>query len=58
MRITKNKWKWIKFWGHRYLMVSPFNLKIRYILYHRRFFNIAEWDKYFNEEKIQRLKYI
>lgn len=49
MRITKFKWKWIKFWGHRYLMISPLNLKEQYILYHRRFFKIDEWDTYFKE---------
>ena len=31
MRITKLKWKWIKFWGHRYLMISP--LKVKYLGY-------------------------
>lgn len=50
MRITKFKWKWIKFWGHRYLAISPFNLKKQYILYHRRFFSIDDWDKFFKEE--------
>lgn len=50
MRITKLKWKWIKLWGHRYLMISPFNLKEQYIIYHRRIFNINNWDRYFKEE--------
>lgn len=58
MRVNKFKWKWIKFWGHRYLMISPSNLKIQYILYHRRIFNIDEWDKHFKEDFKQKTKYL
>lgn len=50
MKVTKSKWKWIKFWGHHYLMISP-NSKKHYILYHHRFFDIEEWNKYFREGK-------
>ncbi len=50
MKITKLKWKWIKFWGHRYLMISPLNLKEQYMIYHHRIFKISDWDKYFKED--------
>ena len=47
MKVSKLKWKWIKFWGYRYLMVSPDFSKEEYIIYHRRIFKIKDWDKYF-----------
>lgn len=57
MRISKLKlkWKWIKFWGHRYIIMSPNNVKKQLILYHRIFYDIDEWNAYFikNERGIK-----
>ena len=51
MKFSKLKWKWIKFWGHRYITMFPDKSKKEYILYHRRFYEINLWDKYFAESK-------
>lgn len=55
MRISKLKWKWIKFWGHKYIIMSPNNVKKQLILYHRIFYDIDEWNAYFikNERGIK-----
>jgi len=51
MKISKFKWMWIKFWGNHFVMVSPNNSKIVYILYHHRVFEKDLWDKHFKEVK-------
>lgn len=45
--ISKFKWNWIKFWGHYYKVVFPDFIPKKYYLYHRKFYDIDLWDKYF-----------
>lgn len=45
--MKKFKWNWIKFWGHRYIIMSPNNIKKQIVLYHRRFYDIDEWNSFF-----------
>ncbi len=45
MRITKFKWKWIKFWGRWFKFVDTDNKK-EFILYHRRIFDVNKWDEF------------
>lgn len=47
--MSKFKWKWIKFWGYRYLVISPNKADKEYILYHRRYFDKKLWDNFFEE---------
>jgi len=47
MKITKFKWNWIKFWGYRYLLISPDSSKEEIIIYHRRIFKMKDWNNYF-----------
>ena len=54
--MKKIKWQWIKFWGYRYKMVSPFSLPKYYIIYHRKIYDAELWDGYFkNIEKEKKL---
>lgn len=46
--MTKLKWLWIKFWGYRYIIISPTNRK-EYILYRHRYFDKKQWDDFFME---------
>lgn len=51
MRISKLKWKWIKFWGHSYLITFPDKFNKQIVLYHRRWFDVKQWDNFFKEAK-------
>ena len=45
------KWKWIKFWGNYFKIVSPFDTPKRYYIYHKKIYDIDLWDKYFKSVK-------
>lgn len=49
MKMSKLKWKWIKFWGYRYVMVFPNKANVHYILYHHRMYDVKSWDNFFKE---------
>lgn len=49
MMMSKTKWKWIKFFGRRYVVVFPNKADVYYILYHRRMYDVKSWDKFFKE---------
>lgn len=48
--MSKLKWKWIKFWGYRYIVVYPNKANKEYILYHRKYYDKKGWDNFFEEE--------
>ena len=45
--MSKFKWIWIKFWGHYFKVVSPFNDPKKYYFYHKKIYDINEWNEYF-----------
>lgn len=47
--MSKLKWKWIKFWGYRYIFVYPNKANKEYILYHHRYFDKKQWDNFFED---------
>jgi hypothetical protein len=46
-KMSKFKWLWIRIWGSYFKIVSPFSLSKDYYLYHHKFYDIDEWNKYF-----------
>lgn len=40
MKMSKLKWKWIKFWGHRYIWMYPNKANKQVVFYHHRFFDV------------------
>ncbi len=52
MKLTKNKWKYIKFWGYRYRFISPEEDIKDYILYKKRYYELEKWNDFFKENKI------
>lgn len=50
MKMSKYKWNWIKFIGKHFLIKFLNKADQEYILYHRRFFEVKSWDKFFKED--------
>ncbi len=50
MKMSKLKWKWIKFWGHRYIWMYPNKTREQVVFYHRHFFDVKLWDDFFKAD--------
>ena len=47
IKMSKQKWKWIKFWGYHYIMKYPNKADVEYIIYHRKIYDVYKWDRFF-----------